>query len=160
MDNTVDASTGTLKLKGTFPNPNQRLWPGQFATVTLTLAAPEVLTVASSALQTSQTGQHVFVIKEDKTAELRPVTVERLSGPLAVIAKGVAEGETIVTDGQLRVIPGRPVEIKTADTPSGGKSGKAPKTGEKTKGKAAEPSAPAASPTNPAVTPAMEKKAP
>ena len=160
MDNTVDASTGTLKLKGTFPNPNQRLWPGQFATVTLTLAAPEVLTVASSALQTSQTGQHVFVIKEDKTAELRPVTVERLAGPLAVIAKGVIEGETIVTDGQLRVIPGRPVEIKTADTPSGGKSGKAPKTGEKTKGKAAESSAPAASPTNPAVTPKMEKKAP
>ena len=116
--------------------------------------------MASSALQTSQTGQHVFVIKEDKTAELRPVTVERLAGPLAVIAKGVAEGETIVTDGQLRVIPGRPVEIKTADTPSGGKSGKAPKTGEKTKGKAAEPSAPAASPTNPAVTPKMEKKAP
>jgi len=160
MDNTVDASTGTLKLKGTFPNPKQRLWPGQFATVTLTLAAPEVLTVASSALQTSQAGQHVFVIKEDKTAELRPVTVERLAGPLAVIAKGVAEGETVVTDGQLRVIPGRPVEIKTADASGGGKSGKGPKAGEKAKGKAPEPAAPAASPANPAVTPTMEKKAP
>jgi multidrug efflux system membrane fusion protein len=160
MDNNVDASTGTLKLKGTFPNPKQRLWPGQFATVTLTLAAPEVLTVASSALQTSQAGQHVFVIKEDKTAELRPVTVERLAGPLAVIAKGVAEGETVVTDGQLRVIPGRPVEIKTADASGGVKSGKGPKTGEKAKGKAPEPAAPAASPANPAVTPTMEKKAP
>ena len=145
MDNTVDVSTGTLKLKGTFPNPKQRLWPGQFATVTLTLAAPEVITVASSALQTSQAGQHVFVVKEDKTAELRPVTVERLAGPLAVIAKGLTEGETVVTDGQLRVIPGRPVEIKLAGATGGGKSGKGPKGGDKAKGKAPESPAPGAS---------------
>ena len=152
MDNTVDVSTGTLKLKGTFPNPKQRLWPGQFATVTLTLAAPEVITVASSALQTSQAGQHVFVIKEDKTAELRPITVERLAGPLAVISKGLTEGETVVTDGQLRVIPGRPVEVKTPGAP-GGKSGKGPKAGgDKAKGKPPEPAAPAA--------PVKEKKAP
>lgn len=146
MDNTVDVSTGTLKLKGTFPNPKQRLWPGQFATVTLTLAAPEVITIASSALQTSQTGQHVFVIKDDKTAELRPITVERLAGPLAVIAKGLTEGETVVTDGQLRVIPGRPVEVKTPGAP-GGKSGKGSKTGgDKAKGKPSESAAPAAAP--------------
>lgn len=153
MDNTVDVSTGTLKLKGTFPNPKQRLWPGQFATVTLTLAAPEVITVASSALQTSQAGQHVFVIKEDKTAELRPITVERLAGPLAVISKGLTEGETVVTDGQLRVIPGRPVEVKTPGAP-GGKSGKGPKAGgDKAKGRPPEPAAPDAAPTK-------EKKAP
>lgn len=129
MDNTVDPSTGTLKLKAAFPNPQHRLWPGQFATVTVTLAAPEALTVASSALQTSQAGQHVYVILPDKTAELRPVTVERFSGPLAVIAKGLSEGETVVVDGQLRVIPGKPVEIKTADGTSGAADGKRSKAG-------------------------------
>lgn len=123
MDNTVDSSTGTLKLKGTFPNPHQRLWPGQFATVTVTLAAPEVLTVASSAIQTSQSGQHVYVVKADKTAELRPVVVERLYEADAVISKGLTDGETVVVDGQLRVMPGRPVDIKTPGAPTGGKGG-------------------------------------
>lgn len=123
MDNTVDSSTGTLKLKGTFPNPHQRLWPGQFATVTVTLAAPEVITVASSAIQTSQSGQHVYVVKADKTAELRPVVVERLYEADAVISKGLTEGETVVVDGQLRVMPGRPVDIKTPGAPTGGKGG-------------------------------------
>ena len=146
MDNTVDASTGTLKLKGTFPNAQQRLWPGQFATVTVTLDAPEVMTVASSAIQTSQAGQHIYVVKADQTAELRPVTVERLAGPVAVISKGVSEGETVVIDGQLRVIPGRPVEIKSPD--AGAKSGKGGKGGEKGKGK------------NPEASNAKEKKAP
>jgi len=127
MDNTVDVSTGTLKLKGTFPNAQQRLWPGQFATVTVTLAAPEVMTVASSAIQTSQAGQHIYIVKADQTAELRPVVVERLAGPVAVIAKGVVEGETVVIDGQLRVVPGRPVEVKSPD--GGAKSGKSPKGG-------------------------------
>ncbi len=127
MDNTVDVSTGTLKLKGTFPNAQQRLWPGQFATVTVTLAAPEVMTVASSAIQTSQAGQHIYIVKADQTAELRPVVVERLVGPVAVIAKGAAEGETVVIDGQLRVVPGRPVEIKSPD--GSAKSGKGPKGG-------------------------------
>lgn len=129
MDNTVDSSTGTLKLKGTFPNPHQRLWPGQFATVTVTLAAPEVLTVANSAIQTSQSGQHVYVVKADKTAELRPVIVERLYEADAVIAKGLVEGETIVVDGQLRVLPGKPVDVKTPGAPTGGKGGKGGKGG-------------------------------
>lgn len=127
MDNTVDSSTGTLKLKASFPNAQQRLWPGQFATVSVTLATPEVLTVPSSSVQTSQTGQHVYVIKADKTAELRPVVVERNFEADAVITKGLAEGETIVIDGQLRVIPGRPVDVKDpagAGNPKGGKGGK------------------------------------
>jgi multidrug efflux system membrane fusion protein len=113
MDNTVDASTGTLKLKATFENAQHRLWPAQFATVSVTLAAPEVLVVASSAVQTSQTGQHVFVIKPpDNVAELRPVTIERTHEADSVVTKGLAEGEMVVVDGQLRVIPGKPVEIK------------------------------------------------
>ncbi len=131
MDNTVDSSTGTLKLKGSFPNSTQRLWPGQFATVTVTLSAPEVMTVASSAIQTSQSGQYVYVVKADKTAELRPVTVDRNYGNDAVISKGLTDGETIVVDGQLRVIPGRPVEIKEAGATGGGrgKGGKGSKDG-------------------------------
>ena len=140
MDNTVDSSTGTLKLKGTFPNTAQRLWPGQFATVTVTLASPEVLTVASSAIQTSQTGQYVYVVKSDKTAELRPVVVERLSEADAVISKGLTAGETVVTDGQLRVIPGKPVEIKTAEGPNTAADGKRSKdNGEKAKSKKSSP---------------------
>ncbi len=129
MDNTVDSSTGTLKLKGTFPNPLQRLWPGQFATVTVTLAAPEVLTVPNSAIQTSQSGQHVYVVQADKTAELRPIVVERLYEADAVITKGLVEGETIVVDGQLRVLPGKPVDVKTPGAPTGGKGGKGGKGG-------------------------------
>ena len=92
MDNTVDSTTGTLKLKATFLNDAHRLWPGQFATVGVTLATPEVLTVPSSAVQNSQSGQHVFVVKADQTAELRPVIVERQFNDDAVITKGLAEG--------------------------------------------------------------------
>jgi multidrug efflux system membrane fusion protein len=119
MDNNVDSATGTLKLKATFNNDGHRLWPGQFATVSVTLARPEVLVVAASAVQNSQTGQHVFVIREEKTgekptmiAELRPITIERTLENDAVVTKGLTEGETVVVDGQLRVIPNRPVEIK------------------------------------------------
>jgi multidrug efflux system membrane fusion protein len=131
LDNTVDSSTGTLKLKGSFPNPGLRLWPGQFATVTVTLAAPEVLAIPGSALQTSQSGQYVYVVKPDQTAELRPVVVERSLGADAVIAKGLTAGETVVTEGQLRVIPKRPVEIKSdsggARAGQGGGAGEAKK---------------------------------
>lgn len=112
VDNAVDTSTGTVKLKGTFPNENHRLWPGQFVTVRMMLANPEVLTVPSSAIQSDQSGQHVFVIKSDKTAEFRPVTVERTTTSDAVITKGLTAGETVVIDGQLRVVPGKPVEVK------------------------------------------------
>ena len=124
MDNTVDSTTGTLKLKGTFPNPTERLWPAQFTKVVVTLDSPEVITIASSAVQTSQSGQHVFVVKPDKIAELRTVVVERLHENDAVISKGLSAGETVVIDGQLRVIPGRPVEVKEASTPHSSGHGK------------------------------------
>ena len=75
-----------------------------------------------SAIQTSQAGQHVYVIRADKTAELRPVIIERMYEGLAVISKGLNEGETIVTDGQLRVIPNKPVDVK--EPTAAGKSGK------------------------------------
>lgn len=127
LDNTVDSATGTLKLKGAFPNESHRLWPGQFATVSLTLDSPEVIVVPSSAIQNSQTGRHVFVVKSDNIAELRPVVVERTYAADSVIASGLAPGETVVTDGQLRVIPGKPVEIKNAGVPVSGESGKGKK---------------------------------
>lgn len=113
IDNSVDSATGTIRLKATFANAQHRLWPGQFAKVALTLAEPEVLTVAASAVQLSQSGQHVYVVSAEKIAELRPVSVERTHEHLAVITRGLAEGETVVIDGQLRVVPGRPVEIKS-----------------------------------------------
>lgn len=128
LDNAIDSATGTIRLKGSFPNRESRLWPGQFATVTLTLASPEAIAVPANALQVSQAGQYVYVVKADGTAEMRPVTVERLAGADAVIGKGLAPGETIVTEGQLRVIPGRPVEVKTpGGSDAGGKSGKGAK---------------------------------
>lgn len=119
IDNTVDSATGTLKLKGTFANASQRLWPAQFVNIVVTLTSPEVIAVPGSAIQTSQSGQHVYVVRPDKTAELRPVVIERLHENLAVISKGLAEGETVVIDGQLRVIPNRPVDIKEAGAKSG-----------------------------------------
>lgn len=132
LDNTVDSATGTIRLKGTFPNKESRLWPGQFATVNLTLASPEAVAIPSNALQVSQAGQYVYVVRSDQTAELRPVTVERTTGAEAVIAKGLQPGEVVVTEGQLRVIPGRQVEVKTPG--AGDSAGKSGKGGKEAKG--------------------------
>lgn len=118
VDNTVDAATGTIKLKATFANDDHRLWPGLFANVTMTLATPEVLTVPASAVQTDQTGQHVFVVTKDNRAEFRPVMVERTFDDDAVVTHGIEPGETVVTDGQLRVVPGDEVQIRPAEAPS------------------------------------------
>lgn len=115
VDNAVDSSSGTIKLKASFPNDAHRLWPGQFANISILLASPEVLVVPASAVENDQTGQHVFVVKSDNTAELRKVVVERTTHDDAVITSGLTAGETVVTDGQLRVVPGRPVEIKSPD---------------------------------------------
>ena len=113
VDNAVNASTGTIQLKATFPNRDSRLWPGQFVTVVLNLATePDAIVVPSQAVQTGQSGQFTFVVKDDLTVESRNVTVARVQGPLAVIAKGLAAGERVVTDGQLRLSPGAKVEIK------------------------------------------------
>jgi membrane fusion protein, multidrug efflux system len=113
VDNTVDQTTGTIKLKGTFPNGDHRLWPGQFSAVSLRLSVEENATIVpSQAVQTGQSGDFVYVVKSDLTAESRPVKVARTIGGDAVIAKGIEPGETVVTDGQLRLIPGIKVEIK------------------------------------------------
>jgi multidrug efflux system membrane fusion protein len=113
VDNSIDPATGTILLKATFPNKDQALWPGQFLNVVLTLTTEKnVIVVPSQAIQTSQSGQYVFVVKDDMTAEMRPVKIDRSAGEVTVIAEGLKAGEKVVTDGQLRLIPGAPVEIK------------------------------------------------
>ena len=124
IDNAVDSATGTIRLKAAFANACNHLWPGQFVAVTVILAEPEVLTVPSSAVQTSQNGQQVFVVAADQTAVLRPVTIERTHGGLAVVSQGLKEGETVVIDGQVRVVPGRAVEVKQAQAPASTRSAK------------------------------------
>ncbi len=132
IDNTVDQATGTIKLKGEFVNADRRLWPGQFVDVVLTLAQqPKAIVVPSQAIQNGQTGQFVLVIKPDMTVEARPVTLDRSTDGQAVIAKGLAAGEQVVTDGQLRLVPGvTKVELKQAAAPAPG----APPVAARTKG--------------------------
>ncbi|HKO03828.1 MAG TPA: efflux RND transporter periplasmic adaptor subunit [Candidatus Acidoferrales bacterium] len=114
VDNAVDRTTGTIRLKGTFENPLRRLWPGQFVNVTLRLSEePDRIVVPNQAVQTGQSGQMVYVVKPDGTAEARGVTVARIAGAEAVIERGLTPGETVVTDGQLRLVPGARVEIKS-----------------------------------------------
>ena len=113
MDNAVDRTTGTIRLKGTFENQARRLWPGQFVNVALRLSEEaNRVVVPNQAVQASQSGQMVYVVKSDSTVEARGVTVARVSGPDAVIGKGLEPGETVVTDGQLRLVPGARVEVK------------------------------------------------
>jgi len=117
IDNAVDSTTGTVKLKATFQNSDNRLWPGQFVNVVLRLTSqPNALVVPSQAVQTGQSGQYVFVIKPDLTAESRPVVPGSTVGGETVIEKGLQPGETVVTDGQLRLSPGMKVEVKNAVT--------------------------------------------
>jgi multidrug efflux system membrane fusion protein len=112
VDNSVDNTTGTIKLKGTFDNPDHRLWPGQFSTVMLQLSEDEDATIVpSAAIQSGQNGDFIYVVKSDSTAEQRSVKAVRTIGTDTVVSSGVAPGETVVTDGQLRLIPGIKVEV-------------------------------------------------
>jgi multidrug efflux system membrane fusion protein len=116
IDNSVDPNTGTIKVKGTFTNPDRRLWPGQFVDVVLTLTTqPNAIVIPSQAVQTGQQGQFVFVIKPDNTADMRPVTVKRTVGPESVVETGLQAGDRVVIDGQIRLIKGSKVEIKAAN---------------------------------------------
>jgi membrane fusion protein, multidrug efflux system len=113
VDNAVDRSTGTIKLKATFANTERRLWPGQFINVALTLTTqPDAIVIPSEAVQVGQDGQHVFVVQPDKRVEVRPVTLGATSGGEAVIIKGLAAGEQIVREGQFLLGPGSRIEIK------------------------------------------------
>jgi multidrug efflux system membrane fusion protein len=107
IDNAVDPSTGTIRLKATFPNEKHELWPGAFVQVTVQLTTDRnAIVVPATAVQTSQDGQFVYVVKADRTVEMRPVALERQQGDQVIIAKGLSAGETVVTEGQLRLVPG------------------------------------------------------
>jgi multidrug efflux system membrane fusion protein len=125
IDNSVDAQTGTIKLKGTFDNHDQGLWPGLFVQVTLSLTTDEnAIVVPAAAVQPSASGQYVYVVKPDRTAEVRPVTVLRQQGEEVVIAKGLTPGEEVVTEGQLRLTPGAQVtEAQRGLAGAGGEGG-------------------------------------
>jgi multidrug efflux system membrane fusion protein len=117
VDNAVDATTATIKLKATFPNPDRELWPGLFVQVSLQLAMqPHAVVVPSVAVQTSQQGQYVYVVKGDRTVELRHVQIDRQQGDQTVIAEGLQGGEEIVTDGQLRLTPGAHITASARST--------------------------------------------
>jgi multidrug efflux system membrane fusion protein len=113
VDNAVDTATGTVLLKAEFANRDNTLWPGEFLTVRLQLYIEEkALVVPSQAVMTGQQGTYVFVVNQDGTARSQPVTVERAAGAYTVVAQGVRAGDQVVTDGQLRLTTGAPVEIK------------------------------------------------
>lgn len=112
FDNQVSQSTGTLQLKASFQNDDNLLWPGRFVNVRLTLTNQAgAIVVPVQSVQTSQQGQFIYVVKADQTVEMRKITLDRTIGDEAVISSGLGEGETIITDGQLRVTPGAKVQI-------------------------------------------------
>ena len=116
IDNQVDAATGTISLKATFANDDGRLWPGQFVDVTVTLGVQtNALAVPSTAIQVGQNGPYVFVIKPDSTVELRLVRVDRTVTNKTVIVEGLAAGERVVVDGQLRLTNGTRVAVQRSE---------------------------------------------
>ena len=122
LDNAVNPATGTIKLKGVFANKSRKLWPGQFTDVVITLASRQnAVVVPTQAIQTSQQGEFVYVVKPDNRVEMRQVTSATATGEETVIEKGLAAGETVVVDGQLRLTPGATVETKETQ-PAKGKS--------------------------------------
>jgi multidrug efflux system membrane fusion protein len=133
IDNAVDKTTGTIALKAEFQNADGTLWPGQFVDVALVLTVLEkAVVVPTAAIQTGQQGPYVFVVEAGGTAAVRQVKLGPAAGERTVIESGVVDGETVVTDGQLRLTPGAPVVEKAglATTPAGaGKPGTAPAPG-------------------------------
>jgi multidrug efflux system membrane fusion protein len=116
VDNAVDLSTGTIKVKGTFPNSDRVLWPGQFVNVVVRLATEAAaIVVPTVAVQTGPDGSYVYLVKPDQTVEMRPVIVARVSGTETLIKEGVTAGDTVVTDGHLRLVPGSRISIKGAE---------------------------------------------
>jgi len=113
VDNTVDRATGTIDLKATFDNKSGRLWPGQFVDVTLTIAEHlNAILIPTQAVQTGQHGQFVFVVAPDQSVQPRPVTTGESMDGKTIIQTGIARGETVVTDGQLRLTPGSRIIVK------------------------------------------------
>jgi len=132
----VDATTGTIKLKGTFPNTNRQLWPGEYVNVVLRMAVRQnALVVPNQAVQTGQDGTYVYVVTDDRTVEMRPVVAGLRVDQDLVIDKGLEAGETVVTEGQLRLAPGSRVLVGGPNGPGGRRAGgKADKGGDRGRG--------------------------
>jgi multidrug efflux system membrane fusion protein len=119
VDNNVDPSTGTILLKAEFPNSRRALWPGEFVNARLVLFTQRrACVVPAQAVTQGQEGVFVYVVQSDRTVALRPVTVARTTDEWAVITDGVAPGDEVVTDGQLRLAPGAKVVVKGAPAAS------------------------------------------
>ena len=125
IDNNVDSTTGTIKLKGTFENTNRKLWPGEYANVTLKLSMQSnALVIPNQAMQTGQDGTYVYVVDNERKADVRPITIGIRGETDLVVDKGLSEGETVVTQGQLRLAPGMTVSLPGERSPGGaGKTG-------------------------------------
>jgi multidrug efflux system membrane fusion protein len=120
FENTVDVSTGTIRLKAKFDNPRRTLWPGQFVRVTLQLQnRPNAIVVPTQAVQTGQEGTFVYVVKADQTVEIRPVKAGQRAGDEMVVDTGLRPGETVVTEGTLRLVPGSRVQLRERGGPGG-----------------------------------------
>jgi multidrug efflux system membrane fusion protein len=116
VDNAVDQTTGTIRIKGAFPNADRRLWPGQFVNVVVTLTTDAAAVVVPTvAVQAGPQGQFVYIVKADQSVDLRPVTIARTSGADTVIKDGLSPGEIVVTDGQLRLVPGSRISVRSDD---------------------------------------------
>jgi multidrug efflux system membrane fusion protein len=110
VNNTVDIATGTIGLMASFPNIGHHLWPGQFSNVVLDVGEQRnVLVVPSEAVQAGQQGDYVFVVKPDMTVDVRQVNVGQIVNGQTEVLKGLSTGETVVTDGQVRLVPGTKV---------------------------------------------------
>jgi multidrug efflux system membrane fusion protein len=117
IDNAVNVTTGTILLKATFPNTDKALWPGQFVKVVLTLATQQhAVVVPTQAVQIGQSGSYMFVVKNDRTVEMRSIVTGRTHRGETVVEQGVQAGEQVVTDGQLQLATGTNVEIKHTTT--------------------------------------------
>ncbi|HEX3177384.1 MAG TPA: efflux RND transporter periplasmic adaptor subunit [Methylomirabilota bacterium] len=116
VNNLVDSTTGTIQLKGTFANEDNTLWPGQYVDVVLTLTTEQAVTVPAEAVQAGQEGPFVFVVKADSKVEPRPVQIGRRVDKDIIVTRGLAAGERVVTDGQLRLVPGSKVDIRPKRT--------------------------------------------
>jgi len=141
IDNSVDKATGTIRLKGTFPNKDLRLWPGQFVRARIRLAEREnALVVPSQAVQSGMNGQYVFVVKDDMSVDMRTVSTSPGGDQTLVVDQGLTAGEKVVVDGQVMLVPGSLVEIKAQPGAPGQqqKAAPAPSQAEPQPGKAAE----------------------
>ena len=128
LDNTVDPSTGMITLKAVFANDDQALWPGQFVQVQVRVGVDAgAVVVPTAAVQVGQNATQVFVVKADKTLDIRSVKTLRATGDFTLIAEGVRAGETVVTDGHLRLTPSARVEVRTLAAAAAGPAPKASK---------------------------------